>query len=108
VGTKSRYLVTLHLGITQQDLPELPPNLQQDLPRYQQVLALDPYKARKIPNHSLKGALANHRVLAINWNGVAYRLVYRVYEKPAPKRVVILSFAEHDPAYERAIARQSP
>jgi hypothetical protein len=35
-----------------------------------------------------------------------YRLVYRIYEKPAPRRVVILSFGEHDPAYENAKRRK--
>jgi len=38
-------------------------------------------------------------------NGVAYRLVYRIYEKPSPRRVLVISFAEHDPAYEKAVAR---
>ncbi len=37
---------------------------------------------------------------------MAYCLVYRIYDSPAPKRVVVLSFAEHDPAYESAIARK--
>ena len=32
--------------------------------------------------------------------------VYRIYEKPAPKRVFILSFAEHDLAYEKAKDRK--
>jgi hypothetical protein len=38
--------------------------------------------------------------------GSSYRLVYRIFDKPAPKRVEVLSFAEHDPAYERAKARK--
>jgi hypothetical protein len=45
--------------------------------------------------------------LDISWEGNpnAYRLVYRVYEKPAPRRVLVLSFDEHDLAYEKAKAR---
>ncbi|WP_225886634.1 hypothetical protein [Leptolyngbya sp. PCC 6406] len=100
-------MVKLHQGVVQQDLAELPATLQRDLSRYQQVLSLDPRQPRRIPSHDLKAALAQHRALEIDWNGVAYRLVYRIYDKPAPKRVVVLSFAEHDPAYERAIARRS-
>ncbi|MCF3625943.1 hypothetical protein L2E65_14220 [Planktothrix agardhii 1801] len=42
----------------------------------------------------------------IDWNGVSYRLVYRIYENLSPKRVVLLSFAEHDPAYEKAQNRK--
>jgi hypothetical protein len=29
----------------------------------------------------------------------------RIYEKPSPRRVLVISFAEHDPAYEKAVAR---
>jgi len=89
-----------------QDVPELPAELRHDLLRYQQILTLDPVNARGIPNHALKGPLKHYRALEIEWNRVAYRLVYRIYESPAPRRVEILSFAEHDPAYDRAIARK--
>ncbi|MDB9524673.1 hypothetical protein PN498_01620 [Oscillatoria sp. CS-180] len=74
--------------------------------QYQRVLSLDPITTKNIPNHSLKGKLANYRALEIDWNGIAYRLVYRIYDSPAPRRVDVLSFAEHDPAYERAIERR--
>ncbi len=72
----------------------------------QSVLVLDPYTCLGLSNHKLRGTLRNHRALEVDWEGVAYRLVYRIYETPAPKRVVILSFAAHDPADQRAIARQ--
>ncbi|PSR16328.1 hypothetical protein C8255_18365 [filamentous cyanobacterium CCP3] len=106
MATKVGYKIQLHQGVTQQDFLDLPALLRGDLPRYQQVLSLDPYKTRKVPSHSLKGALAGYRALEILWNGIAYRLVYRIYDAPAPRRVLVLSFAEHDPAYERAIARK--
>ncbi len=106
MGTKIRYLIQVALGVQQQDLSALPAELRADFARYQQILALDPYKTRRVPSHSLQGELANYRALEIDWNGVAYRLVYRIYETPAPKRVVILSFAEHDPAYDRALERK--
>jgi mRNA-degrading endonuclease YafQ of YafQ-DinJ toxin-antitoxin module len=92
--------------VTREDALDLPALLREDLPRYQQILALDPYKTRKVPSHRLKGELTGYRALEINWNGVAYRLVYRIYDTPSPRRVLVLSFAEHDPAYERAIARK--
>lgn len=78
MATKIKYAIRFHQGVTQQDLAELPPQLRQDLPRYQQVLALDPYKTRKIPNHQLKGELLHYRALEVDWGGVAYRLVYHI------------------------------
>ena len=57
------------------------------------------------PNHSLKGDLANYRALEIDWGDFAYRLIYRVIESPFPKTVRIISFDEHDPAYDSAKQR---
>jgi mRNA-degrading endonuclease YafQ of YafQ-DinJ toxin-antitoxin module len=92
--------------VLKKDWDELPDILRQDMQQYQQVLSLDPYETCGIPSHKLTGQLKNHRALEIDYNGVSYRLVYRIYEKPTPKRVEILSFAEHDPAYERAKERK--
>jgi mRNA interferase RelE/StbE len=105
VGTKIRYQVQLHRGVTQEDIADLPLELKRDLSRYQQILSLDPYQTRSVPNHPLRGPLVGYRALEIDWNGTAFRLVYRIYDSPAPKRVVVLSFAKHDPAYDRAIKR---
>jgi hypothetical protein len=52
------------------------------------------------------GKLKGCRAIDIDWNGVSYRLVYQIHEKSSPKRVLILSFAEHDPAYEKANQRK--
>jgi mRNA interferase RelE/StbE len=106
VVIKPRYLVKLHKLVNSQDLPLLSPELRADFFRYQQILALDPYKTYGVASHNLLGKLASCRALEIDWNGVAHRLVYRVYESPAPKRVLILSFGEHDPAYLNAQARR--
>jgi hypothetical protein len=54
----------------------------------------------------LMGKLKGCRAIDIDWNGVSYRLVYQIHEKSSPKRVLILSFAEHDPAYEKANQRK--
>ncbi|MGK7930790.1 MAG: type II toxin-antitoxin system RelE/ParE family toxin [Microcystaceae cyanobacterium] len=90
----------------QNDLSQLPLNLQQKWQNYQKILALDPYQTLGFPSHNLTGKLKGCRALEIDWNGSPYRLVYRIHEKPSPKRVVILSFAEHDPAYEKAKKRK--
>jgi hypothetical protein len=53
----------------------------------------------------LRGDLRHYPALEIDYNGVCFRLVYRVYESPTPKRVQVISFAEHDLAYEKAKER---
>lgn len=106
MATKFRYQVKLHKLVSVEDIPFLPNQLRKDLTQYQQILSLDPYQTRGVPSHSLTGKLDGCRTLEIDWNGISYRLVYRIFEKPAPKRVEVLSFAEHDPAYERAKARK--
>ncbi|MBL1208394.1 hypothetical protein [Geminocystis sp. GBBB08] len=100
------YQIKLHNLVTQDDLPDLPLELRKDLIKYQQVLSLDPHHTKGIFSHNLIGELKGYRALEIEWNNVGYRLVYRIYEKPAPKRVVIISFAEHDPAYQKAKQRK--
>lgn len=105
--TKKRYQVQRHKLLDREDLIHLPPELEKDLSKYEQILSLNPWETRGIPSHGLLGKLRGYRALEIDWNHVSYRLVYRIYEKPAPKRVCIISFAEHDAAYTKAIARQS-
>jgi mRNA interferase RelE/StbE len=96
----------VHSSLSIEDLPNLPSELKKDLVKYQQVLSLNPHETRGIPSHNLTGELKGYRALEIDWNNVSYRLVYRIYEKPIPKRVVIVSFAEHDPAYEKVKTRK--
>jgi mRNA-degrading endonuclease YafQ of YafQ-DinJ toxin-antitoxin module len=90
-----------------EDIPLLPEVLQQDLEAFCNSLFVeDPYGCFGLPSHSLKGQLRGYRALEIDWEQISYRLVYRVYEKPAPRRVLILSFAEHNAAYEKATQRK--
>jgi len=106
VGIKSKYQVKTRQEVRQADLPILSQGLQEifwDI--CDAVFVVDPYNCSGFPNQVLKGKLKGYRALEIDWEGVAYRLVYRVYEKPSPRRVLVISFAEHDPAYEKAIAR---
>lgn len=107
MATQSRYLVKTHRLVVEQDLPVLNSEVQEIFDDVcQSVLVSDPYRCFGLASHDLRGNLANHRAISLDWNGVAYRLVYRVYESPSPKRVLILSFAEHDPAYQRAAERK--
>lgn len=104
--TKKRYQIKLHNQVIADDLTVLPSEVRQDLIQYQKVLSLNPYQTKGIPSHNLIGDLRGYRALEIDGNGISYPLVYRIYEKPAPKRVLIVSFAEHDPAYEKAKQRK--
>lgn len=100
------YKITLHQDVQVEDIPLLPEELKDEFIQYQRVLKLDPYQAKNIPSHDLRGDLKNYRALEIDCHGVSYRLVYRVYEFPSPKRVQIISFAEHDLAYQTAKERK--
>ena len=108
MASKPRYLLKINPLVLNEDIPALPIELQADIVEiYQPVLQVDPYKCYGLPSHGLKGDLSGYRALEVEWSGNpnAYRLVYRIYEKPTPRRVLIISFAEHDPAYELAKAR---
>jgi mRNA interferase RelE/StbE len=102
----SRYLLKTHSLIASQDLLTLPESLQEAFVDIcQAVLTVDPYDCLGLPNHPLKGKLKQYRAIELDWEGDCYRLVYRIYETPSPKRVLVLSIAEHDAAYERAQQR---
>ena len=106
----TRYLLKINPLVLSEDIPTLPEQLQIDfLEVFQPILQTDPHEFEGFPWHSLKGDLAGYRALEVEWEGNpnAYRLVYRIYEKPAPRRILIISFAEHDPAYEKAKNRAS-
>ncbi|MEW6498292.1 MAG: hypothetical protein AB1589_38200 [Cyanobacteriota bacterium] len=106
MATKSNYLFQKHPKIDSEDLPALPTELQEDFSElYKPILMADPYRCGGFPNHPLSGKLKDCRTLEIDWEGISYRLVYRVYESPAPKRVFVISFDEHDPAYDKAKQR---
>ena len=107
MGTKSRYQVKVNHLVREQDLPQLPETLKKDFEDFcNSIFSEDPYNCFGLDNHILKGDLRGYRALEIDENGVSYRLVYRIYKKPTPKRVFILSFAEHDLAYEKAKERK--
>ena len=102
---KGIYLVQV-LHNVRSDIAILPSELQEKLANYYNILSLDPYKTLGFPSHSLVGKLRGFHTLEIDSNQMSYRLVYRIYQKPSPKRVVIVSFAEHDDAYLLAKQRK--
>lgn len=65
----------------------------------------DPHGCFGFPSHDLRGDLKHYRALEIDYNGMSYCIVYRIYDSTAPKWVQVISFAEHDLAYERAKER---
>jgi mRNA-degrading endonuclease YafQ of YafQ-DinJ toxin-antitoxin module len=102
---KSLYAVQENQLAIQQDIPKLPIQLQALYPSLKQLLSINPLYTSQFPNHALKGDLANYRALEVDWDDSAYRLVYRVVDSPFPKTVRIISFDEHDPAYDSAKER---
>jgi mRNA-degrading endonuclease YafQ of YafQ-DinJ toxin-antitoxin module len=85
---------------------KLPLELQQVYPSLKQFLSTSPLNTNPhFPSHALKGDLANYRSLEIDWGDRVYRLIYRIIESPFPKTVRIISFDEHDPAYDAAKQR---
>lgn len=103
---KSNYLFQKYPKIEGEDLPALPAELKEDFRDiYKPILMADPYRCGGFPDHTLVGKLKDYRALEIEWVGISYRLVYRVYESSAPKRVLVVSFAEHDAAYQKAKQR---
>ncbi|MEI6330417.1 MAG: hypothetical protein ACOYN8_18900 [Pseudanabaena sp.] len=104
---KSKYQLQIDNQAINEDFPMLPMELLEDFANIiKPLLQLDPLNCcGTYSSHALLGKLQGYRALEIDFDKV-YRLVYRIYEKPAPRRVVILSFGEHDPAYENAKRRK--
>jgi mRNA interferase RelE/StbE len=103
VGSKSKYLIKVRPQVESDDLVALPDEIRDIYRDLIEVLELDPHDCLGLPSHSLRGLLMGCRAIEISVN--EYRLVYKIHEKPAPRRVEVLSFAEHDPAYELATER---
>ncbi len=101
-----RYLVQLQHRVRTEDLPALPDGLVAEFwDTYAYVLTVDPKGCSGYPSHDLRGRLTGYRALEIDFEDTPYRLVYRVCDSPAPKRVEVVSFDVHDSAYEKAVER---
>ncbi len=108
MGTKSKYRVKVNQFVKEKDLPELPLKLRQNFQDMcNSIFVEDPYDCFGLNSHNLIGDLKGYRALEIDYKNISYRLVYRIHEKPTSRRVLIVSLAEHDPAYQRAKERKS-
>lgn len=104
----TRYQLKIHPLVLSEDIPGLPEDLQVDFHEiFKTILQFDPHCCDGLPCHPLRGKLTNWMALEVEWenNPNAYRLVYRIIEKPAPRYVEVVSFAQHDPAYDKAKLR---
>jgi mRNA interferase RelE/StbE len=105
---RAKYLLQVHPLVFSEDLPTLPKELQSDFEKlFKPILQISPNNGGILSCHKLKGRLKGYHALEIKYNNQQYRLVYRIYDKPSPKRVKIISFDVHDPAYEKAQQRVS-
>ncbi len=102
----SRYIFRVHALVEAEDLVKLPKELVAEFENvFKPILIDDPYNCHGFTCYQKRGKLANYHGWEIDYNGVAYRLIYRIYEYPAPKRVFVISFDEHDEAYDKAKQR---
>ncbi len=102
----AKYFLQVHPLVFSEDLPNLPTVLQADFESlFKPILQSSPETGGILSCHKLKGDLRGYHALEIPYDEAEYRLVYRIYEKPAPKRVRVISFDIHDPAYEKAKQR---
>ncbi len=96
----------MHPLVFSENLPNLPTVLQADFEGlFKPILQSSPETGGILSCHKLKGDLRGYHALEILYDEAEYRLVYRIYEKPTPKRVRVISFDIHDPAYEKAKQR---
>jgi Txe/YoeB family toxin of Txe-Axe toxin-antitoxin module len=106
VAIRAKYFLQVHPLVLSEDLPNLPTVLQADFEGlFKPILQSSPETGGILSCHKLKGDLRGYHALGILYDEAEYRLVYRIYEKPTPKRVRAISFDIHDPAYEKAKQR---
>ena len=106
MAIRAKYFLQVHPFILSEDLSNLPTVLQADFESlFKPILQSSPETGGILNCHKLKGDLCGYHALEIPYDEAEYRLVYRIYEKPVPKRVRMISFDIHDPAYEKAKQR---
>jgi mRNA-degrading endonuclease RelE of RelBE toxin-antitoxin system len=100
------YFVKSHPLLIKQDLPFLPSVLAEDFEFFfKPILEQDPYNCcGEIRNHILdREPLVGYYAMEIKWERIDFRLVYRITE--SLKRVDVISFDHHKPAYHKAHER---
>lgn len=106
MAIRAKYLFQVHPLVISEDLPSLPMILRTDFQDlFKPILQSCPDTGGILSCHRLKGDLRGYHALEIPYDDAEYRLVYRIFEKPTPKRVRVMSFDIHDPAYEKAKER---
>jgi Txe/YoeB family toxin of Txe-Axe toxin-antitoxin module len=106
VAIRAKYFLQVHPLVLSEDLPILPVILRVDFEElFKPILQSSPDTGGILSFHKLKGDLRGYHALEIPFDDAEYRLVYRIFDKPAPKRVRVISFDIHDPAYEKAKER---
>jgi mRNA interferase RelE/StbE len=66
---------------------------------------IDPFNCGSLGSKNKRGKLQGYWATSLDYDGIAYRIIYRIYDKPAPRRVEVIAFGEHDSAYEKAQER---
>lgn len=106
MAIRAKYFLQVHPLVISEDLPILPMVLRTDFESlFKPILQSCPDTGGILSCHKLKGDLRGYHALEIPFDDAEYRLVYRIFEKPAPRRVKLISFDIHDPAYGKAKER---
>ena len=106
MAIRAKYLLQVHPLVLSEDLPNLPTILKTDFEGlFKPIFQSNPDTGGILSCHKLKGDLRGYHALEVRFDEMEYRLVYRIHDKPAPKRVKVISFDIHDPAYEKAKQR---
>ena len=108
MAIRAKYLLQVHPLVISEYLPILPMILRIDCEGlFKPILQSSPDTGGILSCHKLRGDLRGYHALEIPFDDAEYRLVYRIFKKPTPKRVRVISFDLHDPAYEKAKQRVS-
>ena len=103
MAMRAKYLLQVHPLVLSEDLPTILKTEVEGL--FKPIFQSNPDTGGILSCHKLKGDLRGYHALEIRFDEMEYRLVYRIYDKPAPKRLKVISFDIHDPAYEKARQR---
>ena len=99
MAIRAKYFLQVHPLVILEDLPILPIILRTDFEGvFKPILQSSPNTGGILSCHKLKDDLHGYHALEIPFDDAEYRLVYRIFEKPAPKRVRVISFDIYYPA----------
>jgi hypothetical protein len=97
VAIRAKFFLQVHPLVISEDLPILPMILRIDFEGlFKPILQSSPDTGGILSCHKLRGNLRGYHALEIPFDDAEYRLVYRIFEKPTPKRVRVISFDKRD------------